>query len=72
MFVTNFAIVLRFLGAKCKSSQSNSTESTNQALAKSAMVVTVSVTFLLLTSPTAVYDALSVIVKTRGGMFYQE
>ena len=42
--------------AKCKSS---STESTNQALAKSAtrgtaMVVTVSVTFLLLTAPTAV------------------
>ena len=64
MFVTNFAIVHRFLGAKGKSNQSNSTESTNQALAKSAtrgtaMVVTVSVTFLLLTAPTAVYDALS-------------
>ena len=64
MFVTNFAIVLRFLGAKCKSNQSNSTESTNQALAKSAtretaLVVTVFVTFLLLTAPTAVYDALS-------------
>ena len=56
MFITNFAIVLKFMGAKCGS---NSTESTNQALAKvatrgTAMVVTVSVTFLLLTAPTAV------------------
>ena len=62
MFVTNFAIIFKFVRAKCK--LSNSTESTNQALAKSAtrgtaMVVTVSVTFLLLTAPTAVYDALS-------------
>ena len=56
MFITNFAIVLKFMRAKCKR---NSTESTNQALAKSAtrgtaMVVTVSVTFLILTTPTAV------------------
>ena len=55
MFITNFAIVFKFMSAKCKS---NSTESTNQALAKSvtrgtAMVVTVSVTFLILTAPTA-------------------
>ena len=46
--------------AKCKS---NSTESTNQALAKAAtrgtaMVVTVSVMFLILTAPTAVYAVL--------------
>ena len=65
MFVTNFAIVLRFLGAKYKS---NSTESTNQALAKSAtretaMVVTVSVTFLILTAPSALYSALSHVVN---------
>ena len=33
MFITNFAIVLIFIKAKCKS---NSTESTNQALVKSA------------------------------------
>ena len=63
MFLTNFAIVFKFIGAKCKSSQSNSTESTNQALVKSAMrgtamVVTVSVTFLLLTAPTALSGAL--------------
>ena len=71
MSVTNFAIIFKFIKAKCKLSnsteskcKSSSTESTNQALAKSAtrgtaMVVTVSVTFLLLTAPTAVYDALS-------------
>ena len=55
MSITNFAIVFKFMRVKCKSS---STESTNQALAKvatrgTAMVVTVSVTFLLLTAPTA-------------------
>ena len=66
MFATNFAIVLRFLGAKCKSNQSNSSESTNQALAKSAtrgtaMVVTVSVTFLILTAPSALYTLSYVI-----------
>ena len=60
MFITNFAIVFKFMRAKCKSS---STESTNQALAKSAtrgtaMVITVSVTFLLLTAPTGVHNAL--------------
>ena len=63
MSVINFAIALKFIRAKCKSIQSNSTESTNQALSKSAtrgtaMVVTVSVMFLILTAPTAVNDAL--------------
>ena len=75
MFIINFAIVLRFLGAKCKSSQNNSTESTNQALLKAAtrgttMVVTVSVTFLLLTSPTAVNDALWHIFQLDSIPFY--
>ena len=56
MSITNFAIVFKFLRAKCN--KNNSSESTNPALAKSAtrgtsMVVTVSVTFLLLTSPSA-------------------
>ena len=59
LFVTNLAIVFKFMVAKFKST---STESTNQALAKSAtrgtaMVVTVSVTFLLLTAPSAVHNA---------------
>ena len=58
MFITNFAIVFKFTGAKCKSKEINSTESTNQALVKAAtrgtaMVVSVSVTFLFLTAPTA-------------------
>ena len=60
MFITNFAIVFKFITGKCKQ---NSTESTNQALSKSAtrgtvMVVTVSVAFLILTTPTAVNLAL--------------
>ena len=62
MFITNFAIVFRFMRAKCNGS--NSSQSTNQALAKSAtrgtaMVVTVSVTFILLTAPTALSSALT-------------
>ena len=61
MFVINFAIALKFIRAKCN--LSNSTESTNQALSKSAtrgtaMVVTVSVMFLILTAPTSVNYAL--------------
>ena len=60
MSLTNFAIVLKFMTAKC---QQNLIESTNQALVKSAtrgtvMVVTVSITFILLTAPTAVSEAL--------------
>ena len=48
--------------AKCKST--DSTESTNQAVAKvstrgTVMVVTVSVTFLILTTPTAVNNVVS-------------
>ena len=58
MFITNVLIVFKFMTAKCKS---NSTESTNQALSKAAtrgtaMVVTVSVTFLILTGPSAVHS----------------
>ena len=71
MFLTNFAIVLKFMTVKCKS---NSTESTNQALTKSAtrgtaMVVTVSVTFILLTAPTAVYETLFVIRVVDNPMY---
>ena len=65
MFVTNFAIVFKFMTTKCKN---NSTESTNQALVKSAtrgtaMVVTVSVTFIVLTAPTGEAYALSRMVQ---------
>ena len=56
MFLSNIAIILKLMRAKC---ERNSTESTSQVLAKSAtrgtaMVVTVSVMFLLLTAPTTV------------------
>ena len=65
MFVTNFAIGLKFMTAKCKSSF---TESTNKALVKAAtrgttMVVTVSVTFLLLTAPVGLDNALSHAIR---------
>ena len=61
MFITNAAIVFKFIRAKCKS---NSTKFTNQALIKSAtsgtaMVVTVSVMFLLLNTPEGLKNALS-------------
>ena len=73
MFITNFAIVFKFMRAKCKS---NSTESTNQALAKFAtrgttMVVTVSITFLILTAPTAVNLALWVNIKLSYNPLYR-
>ena len=72
MFMTNFAIVFKFMAAKCKH---NSTESTNQALTKAAtrgtaMVVTVSVTFLILTAPTAVYMALPHVIQLPNNPFY--
>ena len=60
MFITNFALVFMFMKAKCTSN--STTESTTQALSKSAtrgtaMVVSVSVTFLILTAPSAVHAA---------------
>ena len=63
MFITNVTIVFKFMRAKC---QNNSTESTDQALAKSAtrgtaMVVTVCVAFLLLTAPTGVHNTLGAL-----------
>ena len=63
MLITNFAIIFKFIRAKCKSKQINSTESTSQSLLKSAtrgtaMVVTVCVTFLILTAPSAAWGTL--------------
>ena len=76
MFMTNFAIVFKLLRAKCKSSQNNSTESTNQALVKAAtrgtaMVVTVSVTFLLLTAPVGIDNALASILLLNRKPLYE-
>ena len=68
MFITNFAIVLKFMRAKCGRKLNNSTESINQALVKAAtkgtaMVVTVSVTFLILTAPGGVNYALRSFIQ---------
>ena len=73
MFITNFAIVFKFMTAKCKS---NSTESTNQDLVKAAtrgtaMVVTVSVTFLILTAPSAVDQALLHVMHMASNPMYR-
>ena len=73
MFMTNLAIVIKFMKAKCRS---NSTESTNQALSKAAtrgtaMVVTVSVTFLLLTAPTGVAYVQSFIIRLEDVPLYR-
>ena len=72
MSMTNFAIVFKFMAAKCKN---KSIESTNQALAKSAtrgtaMVVTVSVTFLILTAPTALHAAFSDLIQVSNNPMY--
>ena len=72
MFMTNFGIVFKFMTAKCKR---NSSESTNKALAKSAtrgtaMVVTVSVTFLILTAPTAVHATFPHIIQLSKNPIY--
>ena len=60
MFLVNGAIIYKFVGVSCTSGQGG-TESTNQALIKSAnkgtaILVTVSITFLVLTGPLAVLD----------------
>ena len=72
MFITSFAFVFKFMRAKCKS---NSTESTDQALSKvatrgTAMVVAVSVTFLILTVPAAVHLALWPGIKLSNNPIY--
>ena len=74
MFLTNSAIAFKFIRAKCN--QINSTQSTSQALSKvanrgTAMVVTVSVTFLLLTAPVGVDNALSHIIRLTRFPFYR-
>ena len=63
MIITNCAIICKFLVARYKNSGSG-TASTNQALSKSAirgslMLVTVSVTFIILTGPGAVVFSIT-------------
>ena len=62
MIIMNSAIIIKFILAKRRSAQ-GSTESTSQAMSKAAtrgtaMLVTVSVTFMLLTGPLAIGTAL--------------
>ena len=62
MIIMNSAIIIKFILAKRRSSHSN-TESTSQAMSKAAtrgtaMLVTVSVMFILLTGPLAIGTAL--------------
>ena len=72
MLLTNVVIVFKFMTAKCKS---NSTESTNQALAKAAtrgtaMAMTVSIMFLVLTASTALYVALMFVIQESDKAIY--
>ena len=74
--ITNSAIAFKFMSSKCRKTQNNLTQSTNQALTQSAtketaMVVTVSITFLLLTAPTGVDDALTPIMQLGTNPLYR-
>ena len=60
----NLAIIYKFAKAKLETARAGTTESTNQALSKSAMrgtaiLITVSVTFILLTGPGAIMYSIS-------------
>ena len=63
MIIANFLIIYKFMMAKWRNRQSYGTNSTSQALSKSAtrgtaMLITVSVTFIMLTGPTAISVAI--------------
>ena len=60
----NIAIIYKFVKAKLETAHADRTESTNQALSKSAMrgtaiLITVSVTFILLTSPANIMHSIT-------------
>ena len=60
----NIAIIYKFVKAKLETVRAGITESTNQALSKSAMrgtaiLITVSVTFILLTSPANIMHSIT-------------
>ena len=75
MLLVNFAVIVKFLKAKCRKNNLNcSTESTTQSLNKyatrgTAMVVTVSLTFILLTAPVAM-DQASGKTLSRDPIYY--
>ena len=60
----NLAIIYKFVKAKLETARAGTTESTNQALSKSAMrgtaiLITVSITFILLTSPANIMHSIT-------------
>ena len=60
----NLAIIYKFVKAKLETVREGTTESTNQALSKSAMrgtaiLITVSITFILLTSPANIMHSIT-------------
>ena len=62
MILANFAIIYKFMVAKCRNRNGN-TESTNQALSKSAtrgttMLLTISFTFIILTGPIVLLNSI--------------
>ena len=62
MLIANTAIVYKFMRVKCQNASKNTSQSTNQSLYKSAtrgtaMVIAVSLTFIILTSPVALDNA---------------
>ena len=64
MGLTNIAIIYKFVRAKMVSKGGSGTESTNQALVKSAtrgtaILITVSVTFIILTGPISIYYTMT-------------
>ena len=63
MIIANVAIIHKFMMAKWGKKQGSGTESTSQALSKTSirgtvMLITVSVTFIVLTGPSAVSNAI--------------
>ena len=71
MALTNTAIIYKYI--KAKRAVKRGTESTNQALSKSAMrgtaiLITVSLTFIILTGPVSIY--YSIVKRTTDSLIY--
>ena len=73
MGLTNIAIIYKFIQAKM--AMKSGTESTNQALSKTAMrgtaiLITVSLTFIILTGPVSIHYALTTNIDGAVVIFY--
>ena len=74
MFLVNSAIIYKFINAKRESTQNSTSESTSQALSKyalrgTAMVLTVSIMFIVLTTPVAI-DQITARKLTPYPLYY--